>query len=493
VNGARDAAPNGSKQHTDDLRDANEQLLLAALREQELAEAAETARLRAAFLAEASRLLAGVFDPDATLQRVARLAVPTVGDFCVLDVVGAGGEIERAGWAHADPGQQVMFDAARRHVPLPDQRGHPVVEALATEKPVVVTDVTDAWMRSLATGPEHLAFLRATNPLSLMVVPLVAAGRVLGTMTFGFTVQSGRRSTPDALALAEDLAGRAALAVDSARLYRELRQALQVRDDFLASTAHDLRTPLTTIRGHAQLLRRQVARAAEPAADASPVDLVAPLLASLAPALTRIDAAAAKMGRLIGALLDAARLRAGEVLHLDQRPVDLVALVRRVVAEQLLSSDLHQISVDAHEPAVVGQWDAQRLERVLDNLVGNAVKYSPAGGAVVVAVALSGDEGDVGAAGGVALLTVRDEGIGIPAVDLPHVFDRFYRGSNVSGRIGGAGIGLADVRQVVEQHGGTVTVESRAAGPVGAARAGRGSTFTLRLPLTGSPGGAASS
>src|SRR5687768_112215 len=151
----------------DAMREANQQLVLAALREQGLAETSETARLRAVFLADASRLLTEVFDPANTLQRVASLAVPAVGDLCILDVIGTDGDVERAGWAHTGPGRQPELDEARRFAPPPDWRSspewrsHPVVEALITGAPVVVHEVTAAWVSSVTTDPEHIAFLRS--------------------------------------------------------------------------------------------------------------------------------------------------------------------------------------------------------------------------------------------------------------------------------------------------------------------------------------------
>ena len=471
------------------MREANQQLVLAALREQALAETSETARLRAVFLAEASRLLTEVFDPAGTLQRVAQLAVPAVGDVCMLDVIGADGEIERAGWARAGAAQEPELDAGGRFAPPadwrtnPEWRGHPVIEALITGAPVVVPQVTAAWVSTVTTGAEHFAFLRSIPLGALMTVPMIAAGRTVGAMTIGFTAQSGRGYTPDALTLAQDLAGRAALAVDSARLYRELQQAVRIREDFLASAGHDLRSPLTVIRGHAQLLRRQIKRSADQI-NSPASEPLRPLLDSLTPSLNHIEAATTKMGRLIGALLDAARIQAGQALSLDTAPTDVVALARRVAAEHQLSAERHQISVETGEGTLVGEWDADRLERMLDNLVGNAVKYSPDGGRIVLTLTRAGDTGVTGTTGGAAILTVADEGVGIPEADLPHVFERFHRGANVTGRIEGGGIGLADVSQVVKEHGGAISVESRAAaGASGEGVKGSGTTFTVRLPL----------
>ena len=164
-------------------------------------------------------------------------------------------------------------------------------------------------------------------------------------------------------------------------------------------------------------------------------------------------------------LLDATRLRAGQPLALRRRPTDLVALARQAVALQQQASDRHRLTLAAAVPSLVGAWDPGRLERVLGNLLGNALKYSPRGGEITVEVA---------ATDGAAVLVVRDPGVGIPAAELPHVFERFRRAGNVADRIAGTGLGLAGARDIVEQHGGSIAVESVE---------GHGTTFTVRLPL----------
>jgi signal transduction histidine kinase len=241
----------------------------------------------------------------------------------------------------------------------------------------------------------------------------------------------------------------------------EERQRLErEKDAFLATASHDLKNPLASIKGNAQLIGRQVARGA-----------VDP--ARLAAGLASIDSAASQMAALIDALLDLTRLRLGRPLELERQPTDLVALARRVAAEQQATSERHRIVVDSAEAELVGSWDARRLERVLGNLLSNAVKYSPQGGPITVAVARAPEPERTW-----AVLTVRDRGLGIPARDLPRIFEHFHRAANVAGAIPGTGVGLAGARQIVEQHGGTISVESRE---------GEGSTFTVRLPLARDP------
>ncbi len=232
------------------------------------------------------------------------------------------------------------------------------------------------------------------------------------------------------------------------------RHALErERDAFLASTSHDLRNPLAAIKGTAQVLRRLLRRG-----DAIPPER---LLAGL----ESIDRSVNQLNDQIGSLLDVARFRMGQQLDLYRQPANLVALAREVVTQYQHVSEVHQLRLEADDAEILGNWDTERLRRTLGNLLGNALKYSPEGSEVTIEVSRDSD--------GWAVVSVHDQGIGIPAADLPHVFERFRRGANVAGQIIGTGIGLADVRQVVEAHGGTVDVQSTE---------GAGSTFTLRLP-----------
>lgn len=228
------------------------------------------------------------------------------------------------------------------------------------------------------------------------------------------------------------------------------------RETFAATAAHDLKTPLTALRGQAQLMlrRSRLGRLGDGAA--------------LETGLEAIDAAVGRMVALVDEMMDAAHLRAGRTLELVLTPTDFVALAEEAAGEVGQGAPRHNVRVDADEPAVIGSWDRARLRRVLGNLLGNAVKYSPLGGDVVVRIGR-----DAGVDGEWAVVSVIDEGLGIPEEDLPRVFEPFHRGGNV-GRIGGTGIGLFGARRIVEQHGGSISATSAE---------GKGATFTVRLPL----------
>ncbi|MDQ5852295.1 MAG: HAMP domain-containing histidine kinase [Chloroflexota bacterium] len=248
------------------------------------------------------------------------------------------------------------------------------------------------------------------------------------------------------------------LASENARLYTEAQEALRMQNAFLSTLTHDLKTPLSAIMGYTQLLARRIAREGTP----DPAKILEGLL--------RIEATAGKMTEQINGLLEIARLQQGEAPPLELEPVDLVALVQKVSAE-LQPTARSKIAVETAVPSLVGQWDVDQLERMLTNLISNAIKYSPDGGDIRVELAMDEQTADGLAR---AIVRVCDQGMGIPAEDLPYIFEPFRRGRNTIGRIDGTGIGLFSVRQIVEQHGGAIAVESEE---------GVGTTFTIHLPL----------
>ena len=312
-------------------------------------------------------------------------------------------------------------------------------------------------------NPPHYGMPLGHLPVvSYLAVPVMArAGEVLGGLFFG-------HPEPDifderAERFAVGLAAQAAVAVENARLYQQAQDELAARgraaaekEAFLDAVAHDLGNPLTTVKGQAQLLRR---RARQGRAD----------LATLEMSLAAIEAATDRATRLIGELTDTARLEAQRPLELRQTAIDLVALAEASIAEFQAAATGQQLHLKAGIPEVVGLWDADRLTRVLENLVANAVKYSPAGSTVVVRV-----DREEAPDGPLAVLSIADQGVGIPAADLPHIFERFRRGGNVAGRIAGSGLGLWGSKRIVAQHGGTIAIDSTE---------GRGTTVTVRLPL----------
>jgi signal transduction histidine kinase len=374
---------------------------------------------RQRFLAEASRKLADSLEYEATLDQVARLPVPFLADACLVRL-------------------------------LPDDSSSPrvVVHAAHPDRERNLRQWADVQPADLTEASPGLAEFGLTSSL---VVSLIARGRSLGQLCLARATGRDAFHAEDAQAV-DELALRSALALDNARLYRELRSALRLRDEVLASTSHDLRSPLTGVRLQGVLLRRLLRNAGG-------------VQDKVVRGLEEIDGAVGRALALIDELLDVAALQAGRRLQLDLAKLDLAELARQAVTQHQARTSFHRLCLNAPEAPLVGEWDASRLARVVDNLLGNAIKYSPHPDTIRVELAREGRW---------AVLRVTDHGVGIPSDELVRVFDRFYRGTNVPPEMRGSGIGLHGVRQIVEQHGGSVAVESQP---------GVGSTFMVRLPL----------
>jgi PAS domain S-box-containing protein len=246
---------------------------------------------------------------------------------------------------------------------------------------------------------------------------------------------------------------------DEVAARRSAEEAMASHRLFLSSVSHDIKNPLAIIRGQAQFLRRISERAGEP-----------PAAEKLTAGLSQIEASAVQLASLVDELVSVTSLATGDIPPLNLAPADLVALARAAVERHQRVADYHCIGLATTVESLPGRWDVARLDRVFDNLISNAVKYSPEGGSITVAV--SSQSGHTGQSG--ALLAVSDQGIGIAAEDLPHVFERFHRGRNVEAYMLGTGIGLTSVKLIAEQHGGTVDVSSRI---------GEGATISVWLPL----------
>ncbi|MCA1645636.1 MAG: PAS domain-containing sensor histidine kinase [Chloroflexi bacterium] len=231
---------------------------------------------------------------------------------------------------------------------------------------------------------------------------------------------------------------------------------LAAKAEFLVSVSHDLHQPLTIIKGQAQVLQRLIARGEKIETE------------RLDRALGYINAAVMRMGSMLQDLLDTSLEQAGYPLRLRPVPTDLVALLRQAMAEYELAFELHHFDLKSDQASLWVTLDLERMQRVIENLLSNATKYSPAGGPIQVVVSAPAH----GAAN--VLFSIQDSGVGIPAADVPLVFERFHRGANVVGRFAGNGLGLAGARQIVEMHGGTLSVQSEE---------GVGTIFTVSLPV----------
>jgi signal transduction histidine kinase len=289
-----------------------------------------------------------------------------------------------------------------------------------------------------------------------MIVPMLARDQAVGAITL-VAAESGRRFTAEDLALAEDLARRAAMAVDNARLYADAREAARARDRFLAVAAHELRSPLTATKGFAQLLLRRAARTP------SGEEWIAPL--------RTIDNQVNKVATLVNRLLDVSRIQENR-LQLQLEPDDLLAVVREAVAEQQLVAEGRRIILTCPLSELPGVWDRARLGQVLTNLLDNAVKYSPDDGEISVTLEQDNLAREV-------IISVHDDGAGISADGRARLFERDFRASDAaSSGLEGMGLGLYVAKGIVDAHGGRIWLESAA---------GQGTTFYVALPTQTRP------
>ena len=438
-------------ERTGELRAALEaQDALLRERDQALVEA-EAAKNRLLFLADASNLLATSLDYKTTLDLVTRLAVPYLADYCSLDLVEDDGSLRYVTTTHMDPDKAHLVAEFRRQFPPGANSNYPVWEVLRTGRPLLYPDITTSMVAAGTHNAEIRRLFEMLQPRSCMVVPLAARGRTLGLLTFVGTATRAPYGSED-LTLAEDIARRAALAVDNARLYQEAQQALRVRDHFLSIASHELKTPMTSVLASAQLLQRRAALEGR----TDPRD---------ARTLQLLIQQTLRLHRLVVSLLDLSRIETGQ-LSIEHHMVDLNGLLERLLDEMSPAFERHTLLARLTEAPLPVLGDELRLEQVLYNLLQNAVKYSPNGGTISVRLECDADQ---------AVVIVADQGIGIPPNALAQLFDRFYRAEDpATQRISGMGVGLYVVKEIVTLHGGTVAA---------AGREGPGSTFTVRLPL----------
>src|SRR5215218_5381409 len=527
------------------------------------------------FLAEAGEALATSLDVEATLANIARLAVPRLADWCVVHLVQPDGSVSQLAVAHVDPERVAWARWLQEQYPDDPDTDQGVVRVARTGLPEIVPEVTDEMLVAAARDPEHLSILRLVGFTSVMIVPMIARERSVGVITF-VAAESRYRYDERDLELTLELARRAALAIDNARLYDAERvarlqaeeaqvrfrglfegvpdailvvdaegrfieanaaacrmlgygldtvlamglvdvfsspdaaetqvarfgepgewrteseflrrdgahvpveiwsrrldlptgpiglsivrdisaqlEADQIREEVLTAISHDLRNPLNSIKLHAQSLQRLVRRGETPD------------LKRLDDGLSAIDTMSTRVAFLLDDVVDMARDRGHPGIPFEPEPTDLVALARDCV-DEVTSSTGRDVQFAAATETIVGLWDPRGIERVVLNLLTNAIKYSPHGGLVAIQVGRAADADTPH-----ALLVVQDEGIGIPATDLPRIFERYRRGRNVA-RIAGTGIGLTGAKQIVERHGGAIDVASTE---------GAGTRVTVSLPL----------
>ncbi len=414
-------------------------LLAAALEERRRAEQ------RQRLLAQVSASVAEARNEAEALQRVAQLLVPAVADGCGLVHTREEGEAPIVAHVHVDPARAVLL---ARSLPL----RLPGADRSGRDGVLLLPQVQPAQLERLGADGARRRALRELAPTSLLAVPLDDARRPEDELVLLCDVSARVLDAQDA-ALAAEVAHRCALAVERIRLLRQTQEAVQLRDDFLATASHELKTPLTPLLLQLQILHRRIQSGECP--DAASVE--------------KARRAVRRLVALIDDLLDATRVVSGRLV-MDVAPMSLTQLVREVTSGFEGVSRLHHVEHALPDEELWVRGDHTRLEQLLVNLLDNAIKYSPAGGTVKVSLSPEGAQ---------LHLSVSDPGIGIPPDQQRWLFERFFRARNVSVRsFGGLGLGLYICHDIVERHGGRIWVESTV---------GKGSTFHVSLPRLPAP------
>jgi PAS domain S-box-containing protein len=434
-----------------DRKEAELRVAQALEREQEARAVAEAAEGRARFLAEAGARLTESLEREATLATLARVAVPALADWCVVFMHDDDAAVRRIAAAHADAARDALMG---RLLGLPVDRAsaHPVLRALLTHDLVLLEDLPDDYADAVAAGDEHRRVLSELGMRHLLAVPLVLRGEALGAVGLVMS-DSGRRFGEAEVQTAVELARRAALAVENTRLYQAAQAAVRAREDVLHVVSHDLGNSLSAIVVTTTVLLRTL-----PGSDGN---------AELRKRVTMIRDLARRMQRLRQDLLDVASIESGR-LGIEWERWSPAAAAAEAVETLLPVAAEKEVELAGEIPPTLPDVDGdrERVLQVLANLLGNAVKFTPAGGRVRLSVEADGD---------MVRFAVSDTGPGIPPEHLPHVFDRFWKVRAANRQ--GAGLGLAISRGIVEAHGGRIWVESTP---------GKGSTFFFTLPLASS-------
>lgn len=400
------------------------------------------------YLAEASQILASSLDYQTTLNTVANLAVPKIGDWCAIDMVDDSGTLQHVAVAHKDPKKVKWAQKLQETAQVDMNASTGVPNVLRTGQPEIYPEITDEMLVRLAKTKQELELARSIGFTSVMIVPIFSQHTIVGAITF-VTAETRRNYTQADLIMAMELGARASAAIENARLYKGSQEAITLRDDFISIASHELKTPVTSVKMFTQILKKHSQQIGDEKAVLH---------------LSKMDRQLDKLTELIYDLLNVSKIQAGKI-EFHQEMFDFDQAVKEIV-------DVLQQSVDSHRLVVKGSTnkkvmgDEERIGQVLNNLISNAIKYSPKADQVIIRLSSNTKTIEV---------AVQDFGIGMEQEHLGRIFEQFYRVYDTTDKtFPGLGIGLYISSEIVNRHGGNFWVDSDV---------GKGSTFHFSLPI----------
>jgi signal transduction histidine kinase len=402
------------------------------------------------FLAEASKILSSSLDYQTTLNTIAMLAVPQIADWCAVDILGADNQLLQVAVAHKDPKKVKWAKELRKKQPVDMNAPTGIPNILRTGKPEIYPVITDEMLVTIAKSKKELKLMRDLGFTSAMVVPIFSQKKAIGAITF-VTTETRRNYNQADLLMAQELATRASVAIENARLYKGSQDAITMRDDFISVASHELKTPVTSVKMFTQVLKKH----SEQIGDLKAVSH-----------LSKMDKQINKLTELIYDLLNISKIQAGR-MEFRKQLFDFDAQIKEIVEVLQQSSEKHKLVIQGETKKKI-YGDEERIGQVINNLISNAVKYSPKANKVIIQLSSNKD---------CVTLSVTDFGIGMAKQHLDKIFERFYRVYDTTDKtFPGLGIGLYISSEIIKRHGGKFWVESNP---------GEGSTFSFSVPIKG--------
>lgn len=411
---------------------------LEMVREQIRIKERASSREKTIFLANAHNILASSLDYHITLEKLAKIMIPFLGDWCAISIVNEDGSLTRAVVHHKEPEKQVFANELMKHQPRLDKDKGTFFEVLKNGKSILKKEVDEEHIRNLASNDEHYKTLKELGSYSSMTVPILYRDRIHGIISVVIS-DEGRKLTSQDLAMAQELGMRAGVAIENALLYQTAQKAIAVRDEFLSIASHELKTPVTSIKLLLQMTRKGV----------NPETDIIPTAQKLAHSLDKANTQINRLTNLIEDLLDTSRIQMGKVDYYFQI-INFSELIQDMCDSYIEHLKSYGCELMTNiDPNIFVRGDRMRLEQVVLNMLTNAAKY---GNEKPVRVTLKG-------VNGLCHLSVKDHGLGIHKEKLDRVFDRFERAVS-SKNISGLGLGLYISREIIKAHNGKIWVES---------------------------------